>query len=146
MHRRALLALLAALPLVARSQPLREAVLYKSPDCGCCHEHAAYLRKHGYRVTEIPTDDLDRFKRQQGVPEALFGCHTILVGGYVVEGHVSAPVIDRLLRERPSIRGVSLPGMPTGSPGMTGPKLEPFRTYEIAAAGTKGAPRIYAVE
>src|SRR5262245_13509142 len=99
MDRRIFLAALAALPLAARAQPLPEAVLYKSPDCDCCHGHAAYLRKHGYRVTEIPTDDLDQFKRKQGVSEDLFGCHTILVGGYVVEGHVSAAVIDRLLRE-----------------------------------------------
>ena len=143
MRRRTFLAFAAALPVLGYSRPARAAVLYKSPDCGCCHEHAAYLRQHGYQVKEIATPELDALKRKHGVPEEMFGCHTILVGGYVVEGHVSAAVIDRLLSERPKIRGVSLPGMPTGSPGMGGPKREPSRTYAFSA---DAAPRLYAVE
>jgi hypothetical protein len=143
LHRRAFLLLAATLPALGYGQPARAAVLYKNPDCSCCHEHAAYLRQRGYQVEEIATPELDALKRKHGVPEAMFGCHTILIGGYVVEGHVSAAVIDRLLSERPKIRGVSLPGMPTGSPGMGGPKREPFRTY---AFGADGAPRLYAVE
>ena len=79
------------------------------------------------------------------MPEALYGCHMILVGGYVVEGHVSAALLDRLLRERPAIRGISLPGMPEGSPGMTGRKQGVFTTYEIARQPA-GEPRIYAIE
>jgi hypothetical protein len=146
MRRRAFLVLAAALPVLARGDTVRDATLYKSPDCGCCHEHAAHLRRHGYRVKEIATPDLDALKRRQGVPEELFGCHTTLVGGYVVEGHVSAAIVDRLLREKPEIRGVSLPGMPTGSPGMGGAKREPFRIYEIARGGADAAPRLYAVE
>ena len=145
MRRRAFLLLAAALPILGRGEAARDATLYKNPDCGCCHEHAAYLRQHGYQVTEVATRELDALRRKHGVPDELAGCHTIVVGGYVVEGHVSAAVIDRLLRERPDIRGVSLPGMPTGSPGMTGPKREPFRTYEIARTGG-GKPRLYAVE
>ncbi|MFY9315405.1 MAG: DUF411 domain-containing protein [Burkholderiales bacterium] len=147
MHRRRFLGILAALgaPSFALAQDKPDATLYKNPQCGCCHDHAAYLRRHGYRVTEIATHDLEDIRRRHGVPEQLYGCHTILVGGYVVEGHVSAGLIDRLLRERPKIRGISLPGMPQGSPGMTGTKTEPFRIYEIGKRSSE-EPRLYAVE
>ncbi len=147
MKRRYLLGAIVALGAsgIAGAQSPRDATLYKSPQCGCCQDHAAYLRGHGYQVTEIATDDLEGIRRQHGVPDQLQGCHTILVGGYVVEGHVSAGIIDRLLREQPKIRGVSLPGMPQGSPGMTGTKTEPFRIYEIGMRAA-GKPRVYAVE
>jgi len=119
--------------------------MYKSPFCGCCHEHAAYLRGQGFLVKEVTTYDLDGIRRKHRVPERLYGCHTILIGGYVVEGHVSASIIDRLLREQPKIIGISLPGMPEGSPGMTGKKTEPFRIYEISM-NASDPPRVYAVE
>jgi hypothetical protein len=80
--------------------------------------------------------------KQHGVPENLEGCHTTLIGGYVVEGHVPVKTLDRLLTERPKIKGVSLPGMPQGSPGMTGRKSAPFTIYELSP----GTPRVYAVE
>lgn len=134
------LLLVAPVPLSAAEQV--RATLYKNPECGCCEGHAAYLREHGYAVTVQPTHDLSLIKRKYGVPDALAGCHTIIVGPYVVEGHVPARTIERLLRERPAIRGVSLPGMPTGSPGMSGQKTEPFVIYEIS----DGPPKVYAVE
>jgi len=134
----------AVSPLAA-AQASRNVTLYKNPQCGCCEDHAKYLRRHGYEVSVVSTHDLDRIKAEHGVPEPLYGCHTILVGGYVVEGHVSAGVLDRLLRERPAIRGVSLPGMPDGSPGMTGRKRAPFVIYEIAMQPS-GPPRVYATE
>lgn len=147
MKRRTFLGALMALgaPVVALAQGAREATLHKNPQCGCCHDHAAYLRRHGYQVKELATHDLDAIRRKHGVPEQLYGCHTILVGGYVVEGHVSAPIIDRLLREQPKIRGISLPGMPAGSPGMTGRKTEPFQIYEISDH-VSDHPRVYAVD
>ena len=97
MNRRMFLAGLASLSTatLARGEGSRDAILYKNPQCGCCEYHAAYLRRHGYQVTEIATHDLDRIRRDHGVPETLYGCHTILVGGYVIEGHVSAGIIDR---------------------------------------------------
>ena len=148
MKRRALLAGLVALAasrVASAAEAARDATLSKNPQCGCCQDHAAYLRRHGYRVKEVATHDLEGLRLQHRVPEQLYGCHTILVGGYVVEGHVSAPIIDRLLRERPKIRGISLPGMPQGSPGMTGTKTEDFRIYEIPTdAGAM--PRVYAVD
>ncbi len=103
--------------------------LYKNPQCSCCEGYAAYLRQHGYAVTTTPTHDLALIRRQHGVPEKLAGCHTMLVGGYVVEGHVPIGALNTLLKERPNIKGISLPGMPDGSPGMTGRKTEPFTIY-----------------
>jgi hypothetical protein len=120
----------------------KQATLYKNPFCGCCEGHAQYLRENGFVVTEIPTDDLPRIRQQHGVPEQLAGCHTILIDGYVVEGHVPAAAIDKLLAERPPIKGISLPGMPAGSPGMSGPKTAPFVVYEIS----DGDPKVYAVD
>lgn len=110
---------------------IKHAILYKNPSCGCCEEYADYLRQAGYEVDVVPTHDLDRIKREHHVPEALDGCHTTLVGGYVVEGHVSLKTLNRLLAEKPKITGISLPGMPQGSPGMSGQKTEPFKIYEI---------------
>ena len=133
------LAIGGAVPLAAAAD--REATLYKEPSCGCCAEYGAYLQRHGFKVTVRDTDDLARVKRQAGVPEALEGCHSLMVDGYVVEGHVPVASIERLLKERPAIAGISLPGMPTGSPGMGGPKVEPFTVLEIAPGR-----KVFAVE
>ena len=143
MRRRSFLGLLAgvAAATTVRAQDSRKATLYKNPQCGCCEDYATYLRKEGFQVAVIATHDLDAVKAKHHGPQTLYGCHTTLVGGYVVEGHVPASTIERLLRERPRIRGVSLPGMPLGSPGMTGPKTEPFRILEIGPE-----QRVYAVE
>jgi hypothetical protein len=118
------------------------ATLYKNPQCECCEAYAAYLRRHGYDVTVIPTHDLPLIKREHGVPTELDGCHTTLVGNYVIEGHVPVATVDKLLNERPGIKGISLPGMPEGSPGMTGSKRELLTIYEL---GNLPA-RVYAVE
>jgi len=120
----------------------RSATLYKNPQCGCCQEYAKYLERNGFDVTVKPTHDLAPIKRQAGVPEGFDGCHTTMIDGYVVEGHVPMNTIDRLLTERPDIKGISLPGMPQGSPGMAGDKAGPFTIYEI----DDGEPRVFAVE
>jgi hypothetical protein len=108
-----------------------EATLYKNPGCQCCDDYAAYLRQHDFNVTVVESPDLEQFKREQAIPLNLQSCHTMLVDGYAVEGHVPVTVIEKLLHEQPEIRGVSLPGMPSGSPGMTGQKQEPFEIYTI---------------
>jgi hypothetical protein len=113
--------------------------MYKNPQCGCCEEYAKYLRQHGFKVTVTPTHNMSLISRQHGVPEKLAGCHTMLVGGYVVEGHVPVGAINKLLKERPAIKGISLPGMPEGSPGMTGVKSAPFEVLEIA----EGPPKLF---
>jgi len=124
------------------SGPAKASVeMYKNPECNCCKWYADYLRNHGYSVVVTPTHNLSLVRREHGVPDRLAGCHTLLVGGYVVEGHVPVAIIDKLLSEPPKIRGISLPGMPDGSPGMTGNKSEPFTIYEIS-----DEPKVYAVE
>ena len=135
---------LAGIAPLARAQSARKATLYKNPQCGCCEDYASYLRSHGYSVDVAATHARDAIKSKNHVPEALSGCHTTLVGGYVVEGHVPVAVIERLLKERPVLHGVSLPGMPQGSPGMTGRKQEPFKIFEIAQPSP--TPVVYAVE
>lgn len=122
-----------------------EAVLYKNPQCECCEGYAAHLRQNGHAVRVVETHDLALIKRQHEVPVALEGCHTTLIGGYVVEGHVPASVVAKLLAERPDLRGISLPGMPLGSPGMGGPKRAPFTIYAMAR-DARAEPAVYAVE
>jgi hypothetical protein len=125
----------------AEDAPL-EGTLYKSPDCTCCEGHAAYLKRNGIRVKVIEAKDISAIKKQYGVPPELEGCHTILLGGYVIEGHMPINPIRKLLRERPHITGISLPGMPTGAPGMYGPKEKPFVIYEIA----DGEKKVFSTE
>jgi hypothetical protein len=120
--------------------------LYKNPQCTCCEAYANYLRNHGYAVTTTPTHNLSLIRREHGVPGKLAGCHTTIVAGYVVEGHVPVAALDKLLAERPKIKGISLPGMPYGSPGMTGAKGEPFTIYEISDGSQDGPAKIYAIE
>lgn len=136
MNRRLFVLTAALIPLTtgftaSAEDNMKHAILYKNPSCGCCEEYADYLRQGGYEVKVVPTHDLDRIKREHKVPEALEGCHTTLVGGYVVEGHVPLKTLNRLLAEKPKITGISLPGMPQGSPGMSGQKTGPFKIYEI---------------
>jgi hypothetical protein len=126
----------------AKAEQPYAATLYKAPQCGCCEAYADYLRENGFEVTVEPTEDLPRIKRQYGVPGPLEGCHTTLVEGYVVEGHVPVNVLLRFLTEPPEIKGISLPGMPAGSPGMFGEKTGPFTILEIG----EGEPKVYAVE
>jgi hypothetical protein len=138
-------AALAAPPLAHAQLIARRAKLYKNPQCGCCEEYAKYLRSHGFEVDVVATPDLEEIRRDNGVPDKLGGCHTTLIGGYVVEGHVPVEPLKRMLRERPDIRGIALPGMPLGSPGMTGRKTGSFKIYAIAMK-PGGEPRLYAEE
>jgi hypothetical protein len=130
-------------PLPASAEPIR-ATLYKNPQCGCCESYAAYLRKNGFEVDVKPTTDLAEISRKAGVPEQFQGCHTMFVDGYVVDGHVPVKVVRKLLSERPPIAGITLPGMPWGSPGMTGFKSGPFKVYAVTKDGAP--PKFYASE
>ena len=127
-----MLLLLLLMPAGAGAGERPEATLYKRPFCSCCDGHAEHLRANGYKVTIIQTKNLSLIKKKYDVPQEFEGCHTIVIGGYVVEGHVPASIIGKLLKERPAIRGISLPGMPQGSPGMTGVKSGPFVVYELS--------------
>jgi hypothetical protein len=120
------------------------AVLYKNPQCSCCEAYADYLRANGFDVEIKPTNDLAQISLKAGVPANLEGCHTMFVGGYVVDGLVPVDVVKRLLSEKPAIAGVTLPGMPMGAPGMSGPKIGTFTIYAVAKDGA--APTVYATE
>ena len=102
-----------------------------------------HLRKNGFPVQTVDLDDLGPIKRRHVVPAALESCHTALVEGYVVEGHVPADLIDRLLRERPRIAGLAVPGMPRGSPGMESPGQAPER-YDVVAFDRSGRTSLFA--
>lgn len=120
------------------SQKSVVATVYKSPTCGCCGVYASYMKKEGYDVITKDVQDMTTIKQQFGVPYELESCHTTEVGGYVVEGHIPEEAIAKLLSEKPDIKGIGMPGMPSGSPGMPGPKNEDYVIYEITHEGTKG--------
>ena len=102
-----------------------------------------HLREKGFQVDARDVADVSAVKRKHGVPASVESCHTALVDGYVIEGHVPADVIDRLLRERPKLAGLAVPGMPVGSPGMEAPGHKAER-YDIVAFDTRGGTRVYA--
>ncbi len=118
--------------------------LYKTPGCQCCSWYANYLRSNGLVVKVVESANMSLVRKEQGVPSKLVGCHTTLVGGYVVEGHVPISAIKQLLTEKPAIKGISLPGMPDGSPGMTGTKKAPFTIFAITSEGEP--PHVFATE
>ena len=114
--------------------------LYKNPECECCEGYADYLRHNGFEVKVIPANDLTVMGEKYGIPDSLQPCHLSLIGGYVAGGHIPIEVIDRLLSEKPQITGITLPGMPPGTPGMPGQKPGPLTIYEIG----QRPPKVYA--
>ena len=127
----------------ALAEPIH-AILYKNPQCSCCEGYASYLRQNGFDVEVKPTNDLAEISRKAGVPEQMEGCHTTFIDGYVIDGHVPIGVVRKLLSEKPAIAGITLPGMPMGSPGMVGSKTEKFTIYAVTKDGK--APSVYATE
>ena len=105
--------------------------VHSAPGCGCCAGWAEYMESHGYTVETTEDADLAEFKAARGVPAQAQSCHTAVIDGYTVEGHVPVEAIEDLLTERPDIDGIALPGMPSGSPGMPGEKLAPFEVLVI---------------
>ncbi|RWH81219.1 MAG: DUF411 domain-containing protein [Mesorhizobium sp.] len=140
----ALTALMVAGLSFAQADETLKATLYKNPQCGCCEGYADYLRKNGFEVEVKPTNDLASISSKAGVPATFQGCHTTFVDGYVVDGHVPVKTVKKLLSDRPDIAGISLPGMPAGSPGMVGGKTEPFTIYGVTKDGK--APAVYSIE
>ena len=116
--------------------------VYKDPNCGCCTEWVSHVRKAGFVVTVRDTADMSTVKASFGVPAALESCHTARVGSYAIEGHVPADLIQRLLREQPVARGLAVPGMPMGSPGMEqGAQKD---AYDVVLFDKAGKTRIFA--
>lgn len=119
-------------------QKLPGAAVYKTATCGCCTKWVDHMRAHGFDVKVQDVEDIGRVKAKFGVPPDLSSCHTTLVGGYVIEGHVPADVVKRLLRERPKVAGLAVPGMPVGSPGMEQPgRPDPYSVVSFDGAGQR---------
>lgn len=136
-------AAVGAANVVAGTQtPAPVMVVYKSPTCGCCTAWVDHVREAGFRVIVHDTVDVQPIKDRWGVPAALGSCHTARVGRYVIEGHVPASDIQRMLKEKPAFAGIAAPGMPVGSPGMeTGGRADP---YDVVSFEKQGKTAIYA--
>ncbi len=128
----------AALDPAIASAP--EMVVYKSPTCGCCNGWIEHMRAAGFTVRGQDVGDMETVKRREGIPLELSSCHTAVLDGYVFEGHIPASVIQRFLEEAPDLAGLTVPGMPIGSPGMEGPNPVP---YEVIALGHDGSRTLY---
>lgn len=109
--------------------------VYMSPTCGCCKVFESILSDAGVKTSRITRDDMAAVKQQFKVPEELKSCHTTIIGGYVVEGHIPLEAISKLVTDKPAIRGIAMPGMPAGSPGMPGSKSDPFEITELDDSG-----------
>jgi hypothetical protein len=130
--------LIGALPSArADSSVLRArvATVYKSPACGCCGEWIKHMQANGFQIDVREVGDVMPIKQRYGVPENLMSCHTAVVSGYAIEGHVPAADIKRLLRERPKLRGLAVPGMVPGSPGMEQGAPQPYATIAFDERG-----------
>jgi hypothetical protein len=126
---------------VAPSAKVSVITVYKSPSCGCCGKWIDYLRANGYEVKVEDLDDLSEIKAASGVPRQLQTCHTAVVEGYVVEGHVPVDALRSLLHDRPKVAGIAVPGMPIGAPGMDG---APVQHYDVIAWDKSGKTTVYA--
>lgn len=137
-----LVAVLGALSLLLTQQTVAaDIVVYKSPTCGCCGKWVEHMEKAGFSVDVENMSDVAPIKRELGVPGRMQSCHTAEVGDYIVEGHVPADLVKRMLDEKPDIRGLAVPGMPMGSPGMEGPRKDP---YNVIAIGNDGRLEVFA--
>lgn len=116
----------------ARADTPPHLVVFRDPGCGCCHKWVEHLEANGFTATVHDAPSMKAVKARLGVPPEIASCHTAEIGGYVIEGHVPAVAIRRLLAERPEGRGLAVPGMPVGSPGMEGGEPE---TYEVLLFG-----------
>lgn len=135
----------SAFARVGAQQPaLPTLTVYKSASCGCCTSWVAHVRANGFTVRTVDTEALGAVKRDLGVPPRLASCHTVIAGAYLVEGHVPAADIKRLLAEKPAVRGIAVPGMPLGSPGMEQGPPSGYERYEVLAFTAAGATSVFA--
>jgi hypothetical protein len=134
-------AALLAFPRLSASQPQPTMTVYKDPSCGCCQEWVNHVTVSGYKATVIKAD-MGPIKVKHQIPQNLASCHTTLIGGYVIEGHVPAADISRLLKEKPKgILGLTIPGMPASAPGMD---IMPFQPYTVLTFDAKGQTTVWA--
>jgi len=119
---------------------LESITVYKSPTCGCCSKWVSHLQDNGFEVEAIDKNDMNSVKQGAGIPRKLASCHTAMIGGYIIEGHVPAADIKRLLEERPDVAGLTVPGMPMGSPGMEGHRKD---NYEVLTFTRSGETKVF---
>jgi len=132
----AILNILAITTVFASDTLVRDIVVYKNPECGCCTKWVKYLQDNNYNVTIEHTRDVLAVKKRLGVPEKIAACHTAVIDGYVVEGHITHRDIKRLLLFRPDIKGIAVPGMPVGTPGMeSGSTVQPYNVMSFDEQG-----------
>ncbi len=147
MTRRTLLAALSLAALLvttasAEAPALTKMTVYKSPTCGCCAKWVEHMKKAGFDLTVTDTDNVSLIKAEHKVPSNLAACHTAIVNGYVVEGHVPEDVIRKMLAEKPKISGIAVAGMPMGAPGMETEGVP--QTYDVMAFDATGTSHVYA--
>jgi len=147
--RRSLLTLAIAVGLawaggvwIAAQSARPQVIVYKSATCGCCSKWVEHMQENGFDVKAVDVDDINKVKRDNGVPAAAESCHTGLVNGYVVEGHVPADAVQKMLKEKPAIAGIGVPGMPMGSPGMEVPGGQKD-SYNILSFDRSGKTAVY---
>lgn len=109
----------------------KKAIVYKSPNCGCCVGYITYLKEQGFQVESINTKDMASLKDKYQIPKDMQSCHTVVIGDYFIEGHVPIEAVNKLLEEKPVLSGISLPGMLSGSAGMPGVKQKTFQVYGL---------------
>jgi hypothetical protein len=127
----------------AQARPAKpQLTVYKSSTCGCCSNWVEHMKSNGFDVKAIDVDDIDKVKQERGVPAAAASCHTAMVNGYIVEGHVPADAVLKMLREKPAIAGIAVPGMPVGSPGMEMPNGQKD-SYAIVSFDKNGKTAVY---
>ncbi|MDQ6987841.1 MAG: DUF411 domain-containing protein [Mariprofundaceae bacterium] len=120
----------------------KDVLMYKSPTCGCCGNWAEHLRGAGFTVVEKKQENMDAIKVKYGIPKKLASCHTAIIDGYIIEGHVPAADVQRLLKERPDIVGLTAPGMPMKSPGMQSVGQQP-KGYDVLAFDKDGNSHVF---
>jgi hypothetical protein len=118
-------------------------VVYKSPTCGCCESWVEHMRDAGFEVEIHDVDDVNPVKSEHGVDRRLAACHTAIIDGYVIEGHVPAQDVVQLLAERPAVLGLAVPGMPAGSPGMELPNPAQHQDYQVLAFDGRGRTAVF---
>jgi len=139
---RILVSLLATFaPALALAGDPVQITVYKSPTCGCCGAWVSHLQRNGFEVITYDVSDVGPVKQSSGLPPELASCHTAFVDEYLIEGHVPASDVARLLEDKPAIRGLAVPRMPIGSPGMEGPNPE---RYEVLSFDASGKTEVFA--
>ena len=144
LHRRALTLGLVCLPTISFAMAEKPVIeMWKSPTCGCCTDWAIHLEQNGF-VVKAYTEGHDAMRKKLGMPAAFMSCHTALIGGYAIEGHVPAKEIKRVLAEKPMALGLVVPAMPIGSPGMNGPEYGGRQDpYDVLLISMSGQPSVY---